>query len=60
MPIQYLVIGVHEFVNANYQLDVNFIDVNNVFQRFVNMNEIANKSVIVVNKLVHTTIVLSD
>ena len=60
MPIQYLVIGIHEFVDVNYQLDIDFIDVDNVFQRFVDVNEIANKSVIDINKLVHANIVLSD
>ena len=58
MPIQYLVIGIHKFVDASNWLDVNFIDVNNVFQRFVNVNEIANKLVIDIDKLVHANIVI--
>ena len=57
MPIQYLVIGIDKFVDANKRLDVNFIDIN---KRFVNVNETANKSVIGIDKLVHVNIVLSD
>ena len=40
-------------VNANNRLDVNFIDINNFFQRFVDMNDIEHKSVIDIDKLVH-------
>ena len=56
MPIQYLVIGIDKCVNTNKRLDVNFIDID---KRFVNVNEIANKSVIDVDKLVHANIELS-
>ena len=57
MPIQYLVIGIDKFVDANKRLDVNFIDID---KRFVDVNEIANKLVIDIDKLVHANIVLSD
>ena len=57
MPIQYLVIGIDKFVDANNRLDVNFINVNN-FKK--NMNKIANKLVIDIDKLVHANTVLSD
>ena len=57
MAIRYLVIGRDKFVDANKRLDVNFIDVD---KRFVNVNEIANKLVIDIDKLVHANIVLSD
>ena len=56
MPIQYLVTSIDKFVNANKRLDVDFIYID---KRFVNMNEIPNKSAIDIDKLVHANIVLS-
>ena len=60
MPLEYLVIGIDKFVNANNRLYVDFIDVNNFLKRFLNMNEIEHKSVIDVDKLVHANRVSSD
>ena len=57
MPTQYLVIGIDKFVNGNKRLDVDFIDID---KRFSDVNEIANKSVIDVHKVVSANIVLSD
>ena len=60
MPIQYLVIGIHKFVNANNRLDIDFIDVDNFLKKFVDMNETEHKSVIDVDKLVHANTVFSN
>ena len=57
MLIQYSVIRIDKFVNTNKRLDVNFIDID---KRFVNVNEITNKLVIDIDKLVHANTVLND
>ena len=58
--VTYVVIGIDKFVDANKRLDVDFIDVNNFLKTFVDGNEIANKLVIDINKLVHGNTVFSD
>ena len=60
MPIQYTAIGTHEFVNANNQHDIDFIDIDNFLKKSVCVNEIEHKSVIDVDKLIHANTVFSD